>query len=104
MPHGRARCQLATLICRRARLSEVRRLSGVKRGKVQVLTEASEYRGQAAVAVSCTQLGTEYTSSRAKRIVDEWIELLGSPIPLSDLQFTTRTPKRLFAALAGSHN
>ena len=53
------------------------------------------------IAVSCTQLGTRYTSSRAKRIVDEWIELLGNPLPLSDLEFTTRTPKRLFAALAG---
>jgi hypothetical protein len=73
----------------------------VKRGKGPVLTEASEYQGQTAISVRCTQLGTEYSSSRARRIVDEWVELLSTPTPVTDLQFTTRTPRRLFAALAG---
>jgi hypothetical protein len=73
----------------------------VKRAKVAVLTEASEYQGQRAIAVSCTQLGTDYTPGRARRVVDEWIELLSQPTAVSDLQFTTRTPKRLFAALSG---
>src|SRR5689334_9681017 len=73
----------------------------MKRAKVPVLTEASEYEGQSAIAVACTQLGSRYTPARARRIVDEWIELLGLPLPLADLQFTTRTPKRLFAALSG---
>ncbi|MDE9364123.1 hypothetical protein PZ938_00750 [Luteipulveratus sp. YIM 133132] len=73
----------------------------MKRGKTPTLTEASEHPGQAAIAVSCTQLGAGYTASRAKRIIDEWIELLSNPTPLVGLQFTTRTPKRLFAALAG---
>ena len=68
---------------------------------VPMLTEVSEYKGQRAIAVSCTQLGTEFTSSRARRVVEEWIELLSSRTPLTDLEFTTRTPKRLFAALAG---
>jgi hypothetical protein len=68
---------------------------------VPILTEASEYTGQQTIAVACTQLGTEFTSSRARRVVDEWIDLLGSRTRLSDLQFTTRTPRRLFAALAG---
>jgi hypothetical protein len=76
-------------------------LGVVKRDRVPVLTEASEYRGEAAVAVACTQLGTQYSPSRAKRVVDEWIELLSGPTSLSDLQFTSRTPKRLFAALSG---
>ena len=73
----------------------------MKRPKVPVLTEASDYDGQPAIAVACTQLGSRYTPARAKRIVDEWIELLGGPTPVADLQFTTRTPKRLFAALSG---
>jgi hypothetical protein len=38
---------------------------------------------------------------RAKRVVDEWIELLGQPTDLKSLRFTSRTPKRLFAALGG---
>lgn len=71
------------------------------RSGVPVLTEASEYVGQHAIAVACTQLGPNYTATRAKRIVDDWIELLSRPTPLTDLQFTTRTPKRLFAALSG---
>jgi hypothetical protein len=33
--------------------------------------------------------------------VDEWVDLLGTPTELTELEFTTRTPKRLFAALAG---
>lgn len=82
-------------------LFDRRRLARVKRGKAPILTKASEYQGQAAIAVSCTQLGMGYTASRAKRIVDEWIELLSNPTPLVDVQFTTRTPERLFAALVG---
>jgi len=66
-----------------------------------MMTEASEYDGQSEIAVSCTQLGTAYTASLAKKVVAEWVELLESPTPLTSLQFTSRTPKRLFAALAG---
>lgn len=66
-----------------------------------MLTEVSEYTGQRAIAISCTQLGAEFTSSRARRVVDEWIELLSGRTSLTDVRFTTRTPKRLFAALAG---
>lgn len=82
---------------------EVRRVyaDSVKRDRVPLLTEASEYAGQSAIAVACTQLGAEFTASRAKRIVDEWVDLLGTSTELSELQFRTRTPKRLFAALAG---
>jgi hypothetical protein len=73
----------------------------MSRGSVPTLVEAREYDGQEAVAVACTQLGTDYTPSRARRVVDEWIELLAHPTSLRDLRFTTRTPKRLFAALVG---
>lgn len=64
-----------------------------------VLTEATEYKGEAAVVVACTQLGSKYSSSGAKRVLDEWVDLLRSPTSITDLQFTTRTPARLFAAL-----
>lgn len=65
-----------------------------------LLREAHEYDGQREVAIACTQLGAAYTATRARRIVDEWIVLLAQPTPLRELQFTTRTPKRLFAAVA----
>lgn len=71
------------------------------RSGAPVLTEASEYDGQHVIAVRCTQLGSDYAATRAKRVVDDWIELFSGPTPLTDLQFITRTPKRLFAALSG---
>ena len=52
--------------------------------------------------VSCMQLGNRYSTNRARQIVQDWVEPLGStPTPLIDLEFVTRTPKRLFAALEG---
>ena len=67
-----------------------------------VLIEASEYEGQAEIRVSCTQLGTSYKPSRARRVVDDWIHLLGAgPTELTSIEFVSRTPSRLFAALAG---
>ena len=74
----------------------------MKRDRVPILIEAAEYCGQTAIAVACTQLGPAYTASRAKRIVDEWVDLLGQRTELVELEFTTRTFKRLFAALAGT--
>lgn len=70
--------------------------------KVPKLTEASEYAGQAAIHVACTQLGSSYTPTQARRAVAEWVDLLsGEPTAITDLQFLTRTPKRLFNALSG---
>lgn len=67
-----------------------------------VLTEASEYAGQSTVQVACTQLDSGYTPAQARRVVAEWAELLsGEQTVIRDLQFVTRTPKRLFAALSG---
>jgi len=43
-----------------------------------VLTEASEVQGPAEIRVSCTQLGTAYKPSRARRVVDDWIHPLGA--------------------------
>lgn len=66
------------------------------------LTEASEYAGQETVRVSCTQLGPSYSPGQARRILEGWVDLLsGGPTAITDLQFVSRTPKRLFAALGG---
>lgn len=65
-----------------------------------MLVEAGEYRGQRSAVIACTQLGSDYTATRARRVVDEWIELLHGQTSLVELQFSSRTPKRLFAALA----
>ena len=66
-----------------------------------VLAEVSEYRG-AAVRVSATQLGTRYSAAAARRIVDEWVNFLAAgPSPIRELDFTSRTPRRLFEALGG---
>jgi ribosome modulation factor len=69
-------------------------------GDRPTLVEAGEYAGEDAIAVSATQLNV--SSSQAKRVVDGWIELLASgPTLLRSIQFTSRTPARLFEALRG---
>jgi hypothetical protein len=69
---------------------------------VPLLTEVGEYAGQEVVAISCTQLGTQYSATQARKVVDAWVGFFASgPSPIRELEFTTRTPKRLFDALAG---
>ena len=66
------------------------------------ITTVAEYADQSAIRVAATQLGPRYSSSDAKRIVAEWVEFFASgPSQIQDLQFVSRTPKRLFDALAG---
>jgi hypothetical protein len=66
------------------------------------VTQVSEYEGQPAVRIAATQLGSAYTDADAKRIVKEWTEFLAAgPSPIRDLEFVSRTPKRLFEALGG---
>ncbi|MEV6285117.1 hypothetical protein [Kribbella sp. NPDC051770] len=70
--------------------------------KVPVVTEVSEYAGQAVLKVSCTQLGTAYSAAQARRVVAEWVDFFqAGPSEIRELEFVSRTPKRLFAALAG---
>ena len=70
--------------------------------RMQFLTEVTEYQGEASIRVSATQLGTRYSASAARRIVDEWVDFLAvGPSPIRELAFTSRTPRRLFEALAG---
>lgn len=66
------------------------------------LTEIGEYAGQKTVAISCTQLGTQYSATQAKRVVSDWVAFFAAgPTPIRDLEFTSRTPKRLFDSLHG---
>ena len=66
------------------------------------LTEVAEYQGEASIRVSATQLGTGYSAAAARRVVDEWVGFLAAgPSRIRELEFTSRTPRRLFAALAG---
>jgi hypothetical protein len=72
-------------------------------GAPPIITTVAEYAGQAAIRVSATQLGVAYSRADAKRIVAEWCQFFSSPSPspILELHFTSRTPKRLFEALAG---
>lgn len=75
---------------------------GVRRDRLRLLTTVAEYRGEPAIAVAATQLDLSYTRSQATRIVAEWADFLSAgPSPITELHFVSRTPKRLFAALAG---
>ena len=66
------------------------------------ITEVSEYQGERVVAVSATQLGTDFSRSDATRIVADWIDFLSAgPSSITELQLVSRTPKRLFDALRG---
>jgi hypothetical protein len=66
------------------------------------ITEVAEYRGQSAVRVAATQLGSKYSPSQARRVVAEWVDFLAAgPTQILDLHFVSRTPKRLFEALRG---
>lgn len=65
------------------------------------VVEVREYDGQPSVALAATQLGSAYSETRKRQIVDEWVDFFKSgPTPIRTLHFLTRTPKRLFAALA----
>lgn len=65
-----------------------------------MVTRVADYEGQAAVRVRATQLGTDYTDAQARRVVKEWEEFFSAgPSPIRELEFVSRTPKRLFEAL-----
>lgn len=65
-----------------------------------VLERPEDYDGDLAVAVQATQLNV--SRSMAVRIVAEWCEFFRSgPSQIRELEFTSRTPKRLFASLEG---
>lgn len=69
---------------------------------VRTIVEVNEYCGESAIRLCPTQLGLAYSERRKRQIVAEWVEFLAAgPTPITTLYLVTRTPKRLFAALAG---
>ncbi len=75
-------------------------MAGGDHSDAPLLTEVAEYTGQETVRVSCTQLGPRYSATQARNVVNDWIKFFAAgPSPIRDLEFTSRTPKRLFASL-----
>lgn len=67
----------------------------------KVVVRAPGYRGQKHLRVAATQLNGKYSQADARRIVDEWCEFFAArPSSIQHLTFLSRTPKRLFEALA----
>jgi len=67
-----------------------------------IIATVAEYDGRPAVRVSATQLGAEFSASQARKVVDGWCAFFATgPSPIASLEFTSRTPKRLFASLRG---
>ncbi len=65
-----------------------------------VLQRPEDYDDDLAVSVQATQL--DVPRSMATRIVAEWCDFFGAgPSQIRELEFTSRTPKRLFASLEG---
>lgn len=53
------------------------------------------------MVISATQLDDAYSDHRKRQIVDEWVDFFASgPSPITSLRFDSRTPRRLFEALA----
>ena len=73
---------------------------GVARRPRSIVTVA-EYDGQAEVRIRATELGTNYTTTAARRVVDDWVAFFSrGSSPILRLELTTRTPRRLFESLA----
>jgi hypothetical protein len=69
-------------------------------GSTPPITTVDEYDGSSEVRISATQLGTRYSATQARKIVNDWCEFFAAgPSSITDLAFTSRTPKRLFASL-----
>ena len=65
------------------------------------VVEVREYEGESSIDLAATQLGSDYSETRKRQIVDEWVAFFGSgPTPIRWLRLLTRTPKRLFGALS----
>jgi hypothetical protein len=73
---------------------------GERRETMPVMTEVSEYDGQPSILVAATQLDSHYSRRRATDVLQEWCDFfLAAPSPIREMEFISRTPKRLFAAL-----
>lgn len=71
-------------------------------GGPRTIVEVREYQGDTSIALAATQLGSGYSQARKRRIVEEWVAFFeAGPTPIRRLHLVSRTPRRLFAALAG---
>lgn len=65
-----------------------------------MITTSAEYAGQPSIRIAATQL-VGWTRTAATRVLDEWVEFFtAGDSPIQELHFVSRTPKRLFDALA----
>lgn len=69
------------------------------------IVEVSQYRGEPALNINCTQLGDSFTpqyktAKDKKRVLDEWCDFLtANPHTFEELSFGTRMPQALFNAV-----
>lgn len=72
--------------------------------------EVSEYNGETALTINCTQLGDMFTpqfdtAKKKKRVVSEWIDFLSeNTTAFTELNFGTNLPQELFDAICRQEN
>lgn len=72
---------------------------------IKKVVELSEYNGENALTINCTQLDDNYKPKDKKRIVNEWIDFLSNnPDTFSELRFGTRMSQELFNAVCQQKN
>ena len=74
------------------------------------IVEVSEYNGESAIIINCTQLddssNSKYKTAKArKNVVNEWCDfLIKNPTAFTELTFCTRMPQELFNAVCSQQN
>lgn len=74
------------------------------------IVEVSEYTGEKALTINCTQLGDSFTpeyktAKEKKRVLQEWCDFLqNNPTAFTELIFCTRMPQELFDAVCAQQN
>ena len=74
------------------------------------IVEVSEYNGENALTINCTQLGDSFTpqyktQKEKKRVLHEWCSFLSSNTAVfTELSFGTRMPQELFDAVCSQQN
>jgi len=74
------------------------------------IVEVSEYNGESAIIINCTQLddssNSKYKTAKArKHVVNEWCDfLIKNPTAFTELTFCTRMPQELFNAVCSQQN
>ena len=74
------------------------------------IVEVSEYNGESAIIINCTQLddssNSKYKTAKARKsVVNEWCDfLIKNPTAFTELTFCTRMPQELFNAVCSQQN